>query len=82
MKIQNAINKLQKNGFIVTHNGSQFSAKKGNCKRVVEFSRNGHSDEAVCIGFRHEDDHTDIQSDYFAKTYCNSLTQAMRYAAA
>jgi hypothetical protein len=49
---------------------------------VVEFSRNGHSDEAVCIGFRHEDDHTDIQSDYFAKTYCDSLTQAMRYAAA
>lgn len=82
MKIQNAINKLQKAGFIVTEDHGLFTAQKDNCRRVVEFSRNGRSDDATCIGFRYKDDRNDFQTDYCATIFCDSLAKAIRLAAA
>jgi hypothetical protein len=82
MRIQNAINKLHKAGFTVTEDHGFFTAKKDNCRRVVEFSRNGRSDEATCIGYRHENDHSDPPSDYCATLFCDSLAAAIRGATA
>jgi hypothetical protein len=81
MKIQNAINKLQKNGFTVTtEDGRCFTATKQGLRRVVEFSRNGWSDEATCIGFRPINDHSDPITDYCATFFCDSLIRAIRSA--
>ncbi len=80
MKIKNAISKLQKHGFTVTQDEGRFTAKKENCSRVVEFRRNGWSDEATCIGYRHESDHSDPMSDYCATMFCESLIGAIRSA--
>ena len=83
MKIQNAINKLQKNGFAVaTQDDRFFTASKQGLRRVVEFSRNGRSDEATCIGTRPINDHSDPVSDYCATLFCDSLTAAIRSATA
>ena len=83
MKIQNAINKLQKNGFtIATQDDRFFTATKQGLRRVVEFSRNGHSDEATCIGFRSINDQNDPITDYCATFFCDSLAGAIRAAAA
>ena len=81
MKIQNAINKLQKHGFAVTTaDDRSFTATKQGLRRVVEFSRNGRSDEATCIGFRPINDHSDPITDYCATFFCDSLAKAIRSA--
>ena len=82
MKIQNAINKLNKAGFTIVQNGNIFSASKPNGKKVVEFLRNGRSEEIACVGFRNIDDASDSQIDYCATIFCDSLNQAMRHVAA
>jgi hypothetical protein len=81
MRIQNAINKLHKAGFTVTEDHGFFTGKKDNCRRVVEFSRNGRSDEATCIGTRPINDHSDPLTDYCATLFCDSLAKAIRSAA-
>jgi hypothetical protein len=81
MKIQNAINKLHKNGFAVaTQDDRFFTASKRGLRRVVEFSRNGRSDEATCIGARPINDHSDPLTDYCATFFCDSLAKAIRSA--
>jgi hypothetical protein len=81
MKIQNAINKLQKHGFTVTTaDDYSFTATKQGLRRVVEFSRNGRSDEATCIGFRPINDNSDPLTDYCATFFCDSLIGAIRSA--
>jgi len=82
MKIQNAINKLQRAGFAVaTQDDRLFTASKQGLRRVVEFSRNGRSDEATCIGTRPINDHSDPLTDYCATFFCDSLAKAIRSAA-
>ena len=80
MKITNAIKKLEKSGFTVTQNGQLYTGRKAGINKVVEFSRNGRSEDATCIGFRHVDDHNDSMTDYCATLFCNSLTQAIKCA--
>jgi hypothetical protein len=82
MKIQNAINKLTKAGFEIITDRNSFVAKKGGHKRVVTFIRNGSSDDAVCIGYRYEEDKSDAMSDYCATFFCDTLTKAIRCATA
>ena len=36
--------------------------------------------EVVCLGFRHQNDHSDTMSDYCATIFCDSMAQAMRLA--
>jgi len=79
MKIQNALNKLNKAGFTISENGNRFSASKPNSKKVVEFLRNGRSEEIACVGFRNINDVSDSQIDYCATIFCDSLNQAMRH---
>ena len=80
MKIQNAIRKLTKAGFDITNAGNKYTAAKAGCKYVVEFIRNGSSDETACIGYRHQNHFSDSMSDYCATFFCDSLTQAIASA--
>lgn len=82
MKIESAIKKLTKAGFNVKQDGILYSAKKEGCKYLVEFLRNGGTDDATCIGYRRENDHSDSMSDYCATFFCQNLTQAIRSALA
>ena len=80
MTITNAIKKVTKAGFVVTQNGQRFSAKKAGLKYLVEFCKNGREDMITCIGVRHEEDHSDSQSDYCATIYTDNISQAIRLA--
>jgi len=82
MKIQNALNKLNKAGFTIVENGNIFIASKPNGKKVVQFLRNGRSEEITCVGFRNINDASDSLIDYCATIFCDSLNQAMRHVAA
>jgi len=82
MKIQNAINKLNKAGFKVNQNGIWFTAQKEGCLYVVEFRRNGNSEDATGISYRHDSDHSDSMRDYCASFFCDNLTRAIRGALA
>ena len=80
MTIANAIKKVTKAGFVVSQNGSRFSAKKEGINYLVEFSKNGREDVVTCIGVRHEKDQSDSQADYCATIYTDNITQAIRLA--
>jgi hypothetical protein len=80
MTIANAIKKITKAGFTVTQNGQHFTAEKQGINYLVEFCKNGSSDMITCIGVRHKNDHSDIQSDYCASIYVDNLSQAIRLA--
>ncbi len=82
MKIENAIKKLNKEGFTVIEANGFYSAKKIGCKKLVEFHRNGRSDEATCIGYRRENHHSDSMTDYCATFFCDSLARAIKLALA
>jgi hypothetical protein len=82
MKIEIAIKKLTKAGFKIVSNSSVYSAKKDGCKYLVEFYRNGGTDEATCIGYRRENDHSDSMIDYCATFFCNNISQAIKRATA
>lgn len=82
MKIQNAIKKLNKAGFKVASNNGCYSAKKDGCKYLVEFHHNGKTDDVTCIGFRHENDHSDSMIDYCATFFCDTISRAIKCATA
>ena len=78
MKLQNAINKLTKLSLKVTKDGQFYSARTQ--RYVIEFSKNGHSDEITCIRVHSINDKDDFMSDYCAGTWCDNLSQAIRLA--
>jgi hypothetical protein len=80
MTIANAIKKVTKAGFTVTQNGQRYSAKKQGLSHLVEFSKNGREDTITCVGVRHQNDHSDSQSDYCATIFTNNITQAIKLA--
>jgi hypothetical protein len=80
MKIKNAISKLTKAGFNITNVGNKYTAAKAGCKYVVEFIRNGSSDETACVGYRHQNQFSDSMSDYCATFFCDNLSKAIASA--
>jgi hypothetical protein len=80
MKITNAIKKLEKAGYSVTNSGMIFVASRENQSRVIEFIRNGGSDEIAVIKVRGINDENDPMTDYYCGSYMDTITQAMRYA--
>lgn len=77
MKLQNAIKACEKAGGINKGDDRFFSFAFPGSRCRVEFIRNGSADEAVCIGVRHEADHSDPMADYCAKIYTSSLKRAI-----
>jgi hypothetical protein len=80
MKVTNAIKKLEKAGYTITNSGMIFVAARANSNRVIEFIRNGGSDEIAVIKVRGSGEANDPMTDYYCGSYANTITQAMRYA--
>ena len=83
MKITNAIKKLEKSGYIVKANESfgHFTARRESSIKVIEFCRNGRSEELTCIRVRRTNDLDDSMTDYCAGYFCDTITQAIKSAA-
>jgi hypothetical protein len=78
MTITNAYKKLIKAGFTVLNVSGSFTAAHAASNRVIEFHRNGGSDNVTCIRSRRISDKDDAMSDYFAGSWHDNLTQAIK----
>ncbi len=74
MEILTAVNKLNKHGFARIDCGG-YAFKK--LDYVIEFKRNGGTDDITCITFRNAKSVCDVECDYI---YCSNLTQAIKGA--
>lgn len=80
MTAQNAAKKLTKAGFTVIEINGLFQASKEGCQDVIEYFRNGRSEEIVCINVRRPNDNHDSMSDYSAGSWADNITHAIRLA--
>jgi hypothetical protein len=80
MTLANAIKKIEKAGFNVENINGIYRASKPTAPRVIEFFRNGRSDEITCINVRRLNDNHDSMTDYCAGSWVNNITQAIRIA--
>lgn len=81
MTIQNAVNKLEKAGFMVTKgNTGNIFAVNPNYRRWIEVTRNGYTQNVATIDLRTRGQDDEIQSDYHAGVFCHNITQAIRLA--
>lgn len=84
MTIQNAIKKLEKNGFKVKQvdNGAKFNrnyvATNPNHRRFIEVLTQG--DDVSIIDLRTPGHEDELMTDYHAGTFCDNIAQAIRYA--
>jgi len=76
MTYKNAINKLKKGQYKIHVNDGRVSAIKND--GVIEFIKYDSSGKIDCIRVRGVNDKDDIMTDYFAGTWCDNLTQAMK----
>jgi hypothetical protein len=74
MEISKAVNKLSKHGFAKIDCGG-YAFRKLNY--IIEFKRNGGTDDITCITFRHVKAGNDAECDYI---YCANLNQAIKGA--
>ena len=79
MQVQNAVKKLEKAGFTVSSQSpNAFRAYKGG-RSEINFRKNGgDSTEVVCIEVRTVGAKDDSMTDYFAGTWCDNITQAIK----
>lgn len=80
MKVANAVKKLEKAGFEVKEECGHFVAKLG--KELVEFYRNGTSEDVTCIRVRNENNHDDSMTDYCAGVFVDNISHGIRIAMA
>jgi hypothetical protein len=76
MQVTNAVKKLNKAGFTVTHSGNHYSAQFG--RHIISFYEQGG--RTICIRWRTENDHDDVTRDYSAGVFCDNLSQAIKIA--
>lgn len=75
MKLQNALKKLDKNGFTVRKDDWKYQAGIKDDDWVIEFDDVNGRIQSICI--RKKDDHADPQTDYFPYFWKDNLTQAI-----
>lgn len=83
MTIANAIKKLERNGWTVTHSERRYAARKHRLSTEISFLPNGQDlpeNSAVCLRVRSIYDRDDIQSDYTAGIFVDSMPRAFRLA--
>ncbi len=82
MKVQNLLKALKKANLEVNQNSNGQYYCYGE-KRVCSFYKNGSdSDEAVCVNIRRKNDHHDINSDYHAGFFVDTIKDAIKYLTA
>ena len=83
MTITNAIKKLTKAGYEVNPIfGNAYKATKAGQPRCIEFYRNGSYDQVATIRIRRQGDKDDCMTDYFAGYFVDTITAAIKSAAA
>jgi hypothetical protein len=83
MTIKNAIAKLERSGWKVLHAERHYIARKEGLNTEISFLPNGQDTpetSAVCLRVRNVSDRDDIQSDYCAGVFADSMAQALRLA--
>ena len=75
-----ATRKLEKAGFKVEDLEFGFHASSESTPWVIEFHRNGRTENITCINVRRANDHHNSMTDYSAGTFCDNITQAIRLA--
>jgi hypothetical protein len=80
MTTTNAAKKLTKAGFTVSEIKGSFQASHPATAYIIEYIRNGGSDNIICINVRTTNDKDDSMTDYFAGTWVDNITQAIRLA--
>jgi hypothetical protein len=80
MTTTNAAKKLTKAGFTVSEIKGSFQASHPATAYIIEYIRNGGSDNIICINVRRANDKDDSMTDYFAGTWVDNITQAIRLA--
>lgn len=77
MKTENAVKKLEKNGFRVERHENQINAWKGEY-RIGFYDQAG---EITCIwtDYQYARDTRDPMTDYFPETYHDNITQAINF---
>jgi len=81
MTTTNAAKKLTKAGFTVSEIRNGFYQAASNAAScVIEYFRNGGSDNITCICVRHPNDKHDSQSDYSAGVWADNISQAIKLA--
>ena len=78
MKLQNALNKLNKLGLSVKQDGQFFTTRLN--RYNLEFAKNGSSDDITCIRVLGINEKDDILQDYCAGVFCDNLSQAIKLA--
>ena len=79
MDTKNAIKKLEKKGFEVKKTeGGMYVAKNPNLRHFIQFY--DQEGRVIIIDLRTPGQEDDIMSDYHAGTFCDNITQAIRYA--
>jgi len=81
MTITNAIKKLEKSGWIIARVNSQYVASKLGNGHVISFLSSGPETlEVACLRVRRTNDFDEIQTDYHAGVYVDSVAQALQRA--
>jgi len=75
---KNVIRKLTANGWVFCHEDRRYWARKPGNPNVISFI--DQFGDALCLRVRREDDQDDIQADYSAGSYADSIKQALRLA--
>jgi hypothetical protein len=82
MTIENAKKKLTNAGFVVSWSsdapGVFAATHPDHSSKVIEFHRNGRTEDVACIRSRRLGDVGDPMTDYFAGAWHNSLSRAIR----
>jgi hypothetical protein len=82
MLIKSVTSKLSRAGWTVEtyRDGSAFQARKTGNHYIIEFLRNGGTENAICLAIRKETDHDDMHSDYHAGCFADSIKEAITLA--
>jgi hypothetical protein len=80
MTVTNAIKKLAGAGYTVTDNHGCFSAVLPDSPNIIEFCRNGGSEDVTSIRVRSRNDHDDVTTGYYAGIFMDNLSKAIRFA--
>ena len=72
----NVIKRFAAQGWTFCNDGNRYWARKPGNRNVVSFI--DQFGDAMCLRVRCEDDHDDMQTDYSAGSYADSIKQAFR----
>ena len=82
MKIANALKKIEKAGGSIEEIDGLFVARFPGKSYRIQVRRNGgdYTDDVSTIRVIRDNDHDDMQSDYYAGTWVEAMSRAIKYA--